>query len=64
MGVRKLRKLGSGDYGVTLPKQELEELGLIDENGDRINDEQRVFVQSQGELDEGEWRIKVCETRE
>lgn len=64
MRFRKLRKLGANgdrDYGVTLPADELEHYELIDENGERVNEDQQLVIESVGGSDEPEWRIRACQ---
>ncbi|AXR77699.1 hypothetical protein [Natrarchaeobaculum sulfurireducens] len=57
MAVNKLRQLDQHSFGVTLPKDELRSEGLVDENGELV-DEQHFYVQ---QTDDGEWTIKRIE---
>ena len=58
MALNKLRKLDEDCAGVTLPKDDLRLDGLLDEDGELIEDEQWLHVDRQ---DEGEWTIEVVE---
>ncbi|ARS91409.1 hypothetical protein [Natrarchaeobaculum aegyptiacum] len=60
MDVNKLRRLDRHTFGVTLPKDDLRSEGLIDENGELVDD-QHFYVQR---TDDGEWTIKRIEQLE
>lgn len=56
MGVRKLRKLDEGDYGVTLPAKQLQLIGAIDSAGERVDDDQMVRLEDRGP---GAWYVEL-----
>lgn len=58
MTVRKLRKLGDGEFGVTLDIRELRLAGIVDENDELVNSDQRVRIVSEGDR---EWTVEALE---
>jgi len=57
MEYRKLRQLDSESGGVTLPKNQLRDEGLLDEDG-RVSGHAYVKIEH---VDAGEWRIKTVD---
>jgi hypothetical protein len=55
MALRKLRQLDSESAGVTLPKDDLRESGLLDDDG-RVAGERYALIE---QIADGEWRIKT-----
>ncbi|AXR82354.1 hypothetical protein [Natrarchaeobaculum sulfurireducens] len=60
MALNKLRQLDRNTYGVTIPKDDLRLEGLLDENGDLV-DEQHLHIQR---TDDGEWTLERVENLE
>jgi len=60
MPIRKVRKMGDSEYpsaGVTLPKDDLREEGIIDESGD-LNGEKYAKIERTGD---GEFRLTLVD---
>ena len=58
MRIRQLQQLGGdGSVGVTLPKDELEYLGVLDEDGHPVRDDQQVILESEGG---GKFSLQLC----
>ena len=57
MALNKLRKLDRNSLGVTLPKDDLQLEGLLDENGE-LRDEQYIHIRH---VDDGEWQLELIE---
>lgn len=57
MRVRTLRDRGDGSYTITVPKDELHYLGIIDQGGELVQDEQQVLIRSN---DDGTLEIEFC----
>lgn len=60
MPIRKVRQLGDSDYpsaGVTLPKDDLREDGVIDADGGVVG-EKYAKIEKTGE---GEWRVVLVD---
>lgn len=55
MPIHKLRKLDETTYGVTLPKDDLMLEGIVGEDGELLEDEQRVVVDRR---DDGQWSVE------
>lgn len=60
MALNKLRQLDRNTYGVTIPKDDLRLEGLLDENGELV-DEQHLHIQR---TDDGEWTLERVERLE
>jgi antitoxin component of MazEF toxin-antitoxin module len=54
MALNKLRRLDGNSLGVTLPKDDLREAGLLDEDGELVED-----VHLGVRYREGEWRVTI-----
>lgn len=59
MALHKLRKLDDSTAGLTVPIDDLRELGLADMDGNLLFDEQYVRVRM---TDDGEWTIELVDT--
>lgn len=57
MAVRKLRQLDDHSGGVTIPKQQLREAGILDED-DQIEADRYVRVERAGE---DTWQVELLE---
>ena len=57
MALNKLRQLDRNTFGVTIPKDDLRLEGLLDENGNLV-DEQHLHIQR---TDDGEWTLERVE---
>ena len=57
MALNKLRQLDQNTYGVTIPKNDLHLEGLLDEDGELV-DEQHLHIQR---TDDSEWALKRVE---
>lgn len=55
MTLHKLRDLDGHSAGITLPKDDLREAGLLDENGKLLEEEIYVGIR----YHEGEWTVTV-----
>ena len=55
MEIRKLSSTGEGSYGVTLPKDDLRDRGLIDDNEDTLEEDQYLRIVP----DEDGWSIEL-----
>lgn len=55
MEIRKLSSTGEGSYGVTLPKDDLRELGLINDKEDSLEQDQFLKIKT----DEDGWLIEL-----
>ena len=60
MPTRRLRKLGDGEFGISMDITELRYYGIVDENDELVNPDQRVRL-----IDEGDqtWTVEVLERR-
>ncbi|CAI50769.1 uncharacterized protein NP_5356A [Natronomonas pharaonis DSM 2160] len=57
MPIRKLRQLDDDSAGVTLPKDDLRENGLLGDDG-QIEDDQHVVIE---QVDDGEWTVRTVD---
>jgi hypothetical protein len=55
MALRKLRQLDSKSAGVTIPKEELRDCGLLDENG-QVEGETFAHIKKVGK---GKWEVET-----
>ena len=55
MALNKLRRLDQDSYGVTIPKDDLRVDGLLDEDGELV-DEFQAHIRHEGD---GEWSIGI-----
>jgi len=58
MALLKLRKLDETTVGLTVPKDDLREEGLVDMEGNLLFDEQYVSLKR---TDDGEWEFKLLD---
>lgn len=57
MRVRTLTEVGSGSYGVVLPRDELQYLGILTEDGRLADPDQQVLIESDGA---GQLVLQLC----
>ena len=57
MALNKIRQLDQNCFGVTLPKDDLRVEGILDENGELV-DEFQAHIRHEGN---GEWTIGIFE---
>lgn len=55
MALNKLRRLDGHSLGVTLPKDDLREAGLLDEDGELVDEDVHLGVRYR----DGEWTVTI-----
>jgi hypothetical protein len=58
MRCQNLRDHGDGTFGATLPRDQLEALGIVDEDGELVEEGQNLILRLEDE-DRAEWTVRL-----